>query len=42
MLTATCVLSANRVLSAIAKFFTNLSSNMLPILYKSLVRPVLE
>ena len=33
---------ANRILSFISKSFINLSSDMLPILYKSLVRPLLE
>ena len=37
-----CVLKANRILSVIAKSFINLNSDMLPVLYKSLVRPVLE
>ena len=36
------VLKTNHVLSVIAKSFTNLSSDTFPILYKSLVRPVLE
>ena len=31
-----------RILSLISKSFVNLSSDMLPILYKSLVRPLLE
>ena len=31
---------ANRILSRISKSFINLSSDMLPILYKSLVRPL--
>ena len=33
---------ANRILSLISKSFINFSSDMLPILYKSLVRPLLE
>ena len=37
-----CMLKANRVLFVIAKSFVNSSSDMLPVLYKSLVRPVLE
>ena len=40
--TNSCVHKANRILFVIAKSFINLSSNMLPVLYKSLVRPVLE
>ena len=37
-----CVLKANHTLSAITKSFMNLNSDMLPVLCKSLVRPVLE
>ena len=33
---------ANRILQLISKSFVNLSPDMLPILYKSLVRPLLE
>ena len=40
--TNSCVLKANRILSVIAQSFINLSSDMLPVLYKSLVRPVLK
>ena len=40
--TNSCVLKANCVLSVIVKSFINLSSDMLPVLYKSLVRPVLK
>ena len=36
------VSKANRVLSLISKSFVNVSPDMLPILYKSLVRPLLE
>ena len=36
------VSKANRILSLISKSFVNLSVDMLPVLYKSLVRPLLE
>ena len=36
------VSKANQILSLISKSFVNLSSDMLPIFYKTLVRPLLE
>ena len=38
----TAVSKANRILSLLNRSFVNLSTDMLPILYKSLVRPLLE
>ena len=36
------VSKANRILQLSSKSFVNLSPDMLPVLYKSLVRPLLE
>ena len=40
--TAAVVAKANRILAIISKSFANLDLSMFPILYKVLVRPILE
>ena len=40
--TATVIAKANSILAIINKSFVNLDANIFPMLYKSLVRPILE